>query len=134
LKKQFGLRQSISGGRHEAAPWKIGESIMPEITNSTLKAELGRICPILRKRGDNLTAEHIATVIVRTVLGEMGCKAEMGDEFKKERAELVSIIKPLITASKNYQNSYCSKTAGADGEKLMPEVKAGAESASGEFA
>ena len=74
---------------------------MPEIKNTTLRAEFARMAKTLNERGQNLAAEHVATAIVRTVLGELGLTEELGDDYKNERAELVKIITPCITASKN---------------------------------
>jgi hypothetical protein len=87
----------------------------------------------LNERGQNLAADHVATAIVRTVLGELGLTEELGDEYRKEREELVKIITPCITAAKNFQCSYLAKTL-VDGKPLMPEVKSSEKGSSAEFA
>ena len=106
---------------------------MPAITNTTLKTEVARIAKTLVERGENWSAEHSATVIVRTILTELGCKDEMSDEMRDERKALVDVIKPLMTASKNFQTSYIASTNGDDGKPLMPPAKTIAQEVKAEF-
>ena len=121
---------------------------MPELKNETLRKEFASIAKVLNERGENLSGEHVASAIVRAVLIHMGATELMTDEYKEDRADIIKAITPCITAAKNLQNSYLSKTEvlvesakkDADGkpimvkEKMMPEVKGGDKASSGEFA
>jgi hypothetical protein len=109
---------------------------MARIESKTILTEANRICPVLRARGENLGAEHTATIVVRTLLAELGDELlDLTDEGSKiERARLVRLIKPFMTASKNFQNTYCAETIGADGKPLMPKVQGAAAMNPAEFA
>lgn len=107
---------------------------MPEIKNTTLKTEWTKIAKVLKERNQNINAEHVASVIVRTVLEELGAKEYLTDEMKAERVELVALIKPMITAAKNYQTSYLAATKGEDGEPLMPKAETKEVTTEAEFA
>ena len=107
---------------------------MAQITNSTLKAEFTRMADVLAKQGSNLTAEAVATVIVRTMMGELGMKEELGPEYAEERKSLVALFKPLITAPNNLQNVYLADTFRDDGKTpIMPKVTSVKAAALAEF-
>ena len=109
---------------------------MAKIESKTILNEANRICPVLRARGKNLSAEHTATIVVRTLLAELGDELlDLTDEGSKvERARLVQLIKPFMTASKNFQNTYCVETIGADGKPLMEKIQGAAATEQAEFA
>lgn len=88
---------------------------MPNIKNSTLKAEIARIAKAVDWEKDNWNASRMAAAVVRTVLTEMGCLEELKDEFKQERQDLVESIRQCFTAPINYQRDYMVT------EKLAPE-------------
>lgn len=106
---------------------------MAKIENSTLKAEFIRMADVLAKQGSNLTAEAVATVIVRTVIGELDPQY-LEDTFVAERKELVTMLKPLITAPNNLQNVYLADTMREDGKTpVMPKVTSVKAAALAEF-
>ena len=115
---------------------------MPKVTNTTVLNQVNRIAKVLNDRGENLGSEHTATIVVRSVLEHFGLTEELnGDDYKAERLEAVEMVKPFMTAAKNYQNSYLAQTPqkdekGAEVPKsaIMPAVKGGADKINGEFA
>lgn len=106
---------------------------MPEIKNATLKKHWTPICKAMSERNKNINAEHVASVIIKTILEELGATEYLGDEMKAERVELLGIIKPMITAAKNYQTSYLAATKDADGNPLMKKAEKSDEEVDGEF-
>ena len=98
---------------------------MPAITNKSVINQATPICQILRKRGENLAAEHVAVIIVRAILEELGDLDQLSNEVgaKEVRATLVALVKPFITASKNSQNVSFAVTNGLDGQPLMPKTE-----------
>lgn len=107
---------------------------MPAITNKTIIKHMTPIAAALVARGDNWNADAMAAVIVKTVLEEMGCVEQLGDEYKADRAALIAVVKPFFTAPKNTQNSYIALTLGDDGKPLMPKVESSEKVAVAEFA
>ena len=107
---------------------------MPTITNKTILKHAAPIAAKLQSRGDNWNADAGAAVIIKTVLEEMGCMDELTEEFKEERAKLILLVKPFLTASKNFQNSYLATTNDDDGKPLMQKITATAAAANDEFA
>ena len=109
---------------------------MPAINNTSLKNQVTRIANKLNERGENWSQEHSAVACVRAVLEEFGLTEELNsDEYKQNRLDSIAMVKPMFTASKNYQNSYINGTIGADGKTpIMPAVKGGEKKLDGEFA
>ena len=107
-----------------------------KIENKSVLNQANRICPILRGRGDNLSTEHSATILVRALLEELGDELlTLEDESSKaERARLVALVKPFCTAAKNFQDTYLADTTGTDGKPLMPKTAKSASTATAEFA
>ena len=96
---------------------------MPKIENSTVLKYAAPICAGLKAKGENWNADAAAAVVIKTVLEEMGCTEQLGAEFAEDRKALHAVIKPFITAAKNYQDVYLApsglmeptkKTAGKD--------------------
>ena len=84
---------------------------MAKIKNATVKAEAKRVCDNkIAKAGDSgvfeWTARDMAIVAVRAVLVEMGCKAELGDDMKESRTEVVDALEEMFTAPINYRRTY----------------------------
>jgi hypothetical protein len=118
------MRAAISPGK----PASEQNKVMPKITNSTIIKHATPICAALQKRGDNWSADAGAAVIVKTVLEEMGCVEQLGEDFKTDRAALIALVKPFLTASKNFQNSYLEPSG------LMPKIAAADKVDNAEFA
>ena len=113
----------------------IERKYMPKIESTTVLNQINRIAPKLVERGENWTAEHSAVVIVRSIMEELGLKEELtSDEYKQNRLDCIALVKPFITAAKNYQNSYLAQTNVMDGKPLMPAVKGSTGKLDGEFA
>jgi hypothetical protein len=106
---------------------------MPAITNTTMKAEVTKIAKVLGERGENWTQELSATVVLRTILGELGLTEELGPEYANERKEILAIIKPWFTAANNAQNSIIALTNGEDGKPLMGKVTSTQAAVKAEF-
>ena len=105
---------------------------MPEL-KSTAKAQFAALCEQLSKADGlpSITTEHIAAVVVRTILIENGSeqawdlvpalwakvpdveKPQLLADNKAVRAELLGLIAPFITAASN-SDKYARK------EKLLP--------------
>ena len=45
---------------------------MPVITNSSVLKQAKRVCKVLKSRGENLSQENSATILVRALLEELG--------------------------------------------------------------
>lgn len=107
---------------------------MAKIENSTIIKHATPIAQILRKRGENWTAEAMAAVLVKTILEESGNVEALGDDFKADRQAWIALAKPFITAAKNTQNTLLCNTIGTDGLPLMPKCEATAKVEVAEFA
>lgn len=110
---------------------------MPAITNSSVLNQARRICKVLKPRGDSWSAEHSATCLVRAILEEIG-EVEMLNSTDpidiEQRAALVKLAKPFMTASKNFQDVCLAATLGEDKQPLMPTTKKTDTSLPAEFA
>jgi hypothetical protein len=110
---------------------------MSQITNKSVINQASRICKVLRERGENISQENAATILVRALLEELGELELLNSNEpidKAERAALVTLAKPFCTASKNWQDSYAAVTNGLDGQPLMPKTAKGESSTPAEFA
>lgn len=97
---------------------------MPVIENKTLLKYAEKRASLVNADGANWSGFDSAVIIVQTVLEELGCLEMLTPEHKEARLATIKVIVPLITAAKNYQSSYLSKTKNAAGaDYLMPEVK-----------
>ena len=99
---------------------------MPVITNSSVLNQAKRVCKVLKSRGENLSQENSATILVRALLEELG-EVELLNSTEKidieQRAALIQLAKPFCTAAKNYQDSYLAGTNGDDGKPLLDKSK-----------
>lgn len=109
---------------------------MPTITNTSILNQAKPICKVLKARGENLSAEHTATILVRAILEELGdvetLKSTDPDDIAL-RKTLLTLAKPFMTASKNFQSTYLACTNGDDGQPLMPKATASEKGIDGEF-
>jgi hypothetical protein len=109
---------------------------MPTITNTSVLNQAKRVCKVLKARGENMAAEHTATILVRSILEELGEVALLNgtDAISIEtRKSLVTLAKQFCTASKNWQSVYAANTKGDDGEMLMPTAKGNEQRIDAEF-
>jgi hypothetical protein len=76
----------------------------------------------------NLAQQDTATIALKVVLNEAmdemsksKCSIEdlLGDDKREWRKKIRDEIKPLLTASKNYQNTYCVES------ELLPKSESG---------
>lgn len=107
---------------------------MPTITNTTIIKHATPICKTLRERGDNLTNEAVAAIVVKAVLEELGCVDALSADMLNDRKEVIALVKVFFTAPKNCQVSYFSETNGTDGVPLMPKPDKVVKADSVEFA
>ena len=105
---------------------------MPKLNeSSSLYKETKRVADFIRGKR-NLVADDTATIALRYVLremqeGKLTADELLSDEMKKERQDMVSELRCLMTASKNYQNTYAFPSG------LLPKVE-GVERSDAEFA
>ena len=105
---------------------------MPKLNEaSSLYKETKRVADFIRGKR-NLAADDTATIALRFVLremseGKLSADELLSDDMKKERQDMVSELRCLMTASKNFQNSYCAPS------ELLPKVE-GTDKGEAEFA
>ena len=97
---------------------------MAKIENSTLKAQCKRLTEKKQWEVESWTSTDSAIAAIRTVLEDMGCMEELGDEYKEERAKLASALAPLFTAPINWQRTYLVDEELAPKQAEKPKAKA----------
>jgi hypothetical protein len=105
---------------------------MPALTNDTLKKEFRAVAKVLAAQNSNLTNEAVAAVIVRTIFSETSPEY-MEADYKEHRAAMIALIKPLITAPNNIQNTWLAETKDEAGVPIMPKVQSVKQAALSEF-